>query len=904
MSPPSVRRALIIASPYGGLRGTLRDAERISAMLKDLDFDITQCCGKDATRDGIRAAWNSLIKQTGPEDVVVIYYSGHGGMAKRADAAGKDKNASKNESENEKSRDKDQQQWRYQFLVPVDFDQSAPDDFRGITEIEISHLLRDTTDQTRNVTVILDCCHSGRMAREPTWGGNATPKNLSLQGGRYYHDIERSIDRLLQARNHTHSSIGDLSSGSGGNSRRVGREEYIEGNPHAVRIAAAATTETAWEYEDSSGYWTGALTNALVRVFKETKDHSNSVSWRTTVLRVRELVNAMFPLQHPQIEGPVARCHFSLEEMGSDALHLKLEGDDGLAVIQAGRVAGVREGNVYRVFPFSATSTTTKDGGNQVDTAIADAVVTHVDGFRAVADLKYKSKEHTEIPPEGALARLEQEALNKWPVTIPSELLPSALEELIRGSRYLCIATSDEREAAIGRIQRLGDRISLRTREGVQVASQWIIGEDEVDCRGYKDIVTATERLAKAQHLLSLDSAPAERLEHNVEVEFRLVEKGERGRTILSTGDDHVNEGERWYVSLRNNGQNTVHATLFNVNVAGKISLISKSHPTGIELPPTRSYTVGADRLGLLRGLGFSFPRGIPQERPVNERLVVILTSRPVDLWHLTEAVPSNAEGRSNDRSTLQKLTMQISRGGTRDMDDEDEYDVVCYDIAHIPFNLQPRGFNAAQQSIPSTEAASEREMTNLKISESSGPEGASTGEKEPLQSTPSNDLPPPESLTEWAHLPPLPPDLDPSPRGMMGALTRVVRRIPPCVWVVNQHIEEVTVVVSKYHPNRILTGGGINASISGAGIDLSSTTFTGPATKKTLQPQSKDPQAAIGVFPLWSRNEGFGVITIFTGPERTLFSENDLIPAGATAYFVNRPDLRIVEFKASQVEE
>jgi hypothetical protein len=50
-------------------------------------------------------------------------------------------------------------------------------------------------------------------------------------------------------------------------------------------------------------------------------------------------------------------------------------------------------------------------------------------------------------------------------------------------------------------------------------------------------------------------------------------------------------------------------------------------------------------------------------------------------------------------------------------------------------------------------------------------------------------------------------------------------------------------------------------------------------------------------VFPLWTRKEGFGVITIFKGPERVLFVENDRVPLGATAYFMNTPDLKIVEY-------
>jgi hypothetical protein len=52
-----------------------------------------------------------------------------------------------------------------------------------------------------------------------------------------------------------------------------------------------------------------------------------------------------------------------------------------------------------------------------------------------------------------------------------------------------------------------------------------------------------------------------------------------------------------------------------------------------------------------------------------------------------------------------------------------------------------------------------------------------------------------------------------------------------------------------------------------------------------------------MAVFPLWSREDGFGVISIFRGPARELYVENDQVPLGATVYFANKPDLRIEEY-------
>lgn len=63
--------------------------------------------------------------------------------------------------------------------------------------------------------------------------------------------------------------------------------------------------------------------------------------------------------------------------------------------------------------------------------------------------------------------------------------------------------------------------------------------------------------------------------------------------------------------------------------------------------------------------------------------------------------------------------------------------------------------------------------------------------------------------------------------QSLIGTIIRTTKHIPPCVWVVNQHTDEITVVVSKYRPNRMLTGVGLNASPTGGGLDISATVCT-----------------------------------------------------------------------------
>ena len=52
-------------------------------------------------------------------------------------------------------------------------------------------------------------------------------------------------------------------------------------------------------------------------------------------------------------------------------------------------------------------------------------------------------------------------------------------------------------------------------------------------------------------------------------------------------------------------------------------------------------------------------------------------------------------------------------------------------------------------------------------------------------------------------------------------------------------------------------------------------------------------------MFPLWTRKEGFGVISILKGgpSDWQVSIENDQIPIGTVAYYAGGPNLRVVEW-------
>ncbi|KAK4194021.1 caspase domain-containing protein [Triangularia verruculosa] len=823
MPAKPAKNALLIASPIGGLQGPQNDVDRMTMVLKARGFDVNKCCGKDATRDGIRAAWQALINRSSAGDAVVVFYSGHGGLVEAP---------RKPETESTPNEDHIAPR-QYQFLLPTDFEETSEKDFRGILDVEISQLLQDTTTKTPNVTVILDCCHSGRMARDAIHGNDAIPKQLLKV---HHHDIKSWVHGPKQ-------------------DGRLGGELAVDSNPDAVRIVACTARETAWEYR-KDGQWGGIFTEALTSALGEAK--GRDVSWSTLLLRVAQLVHLEFPQQNPHAEGPHTRGCFSTKPVSSQAFLVKMEG--GIPILHAGRVVGVREGNQYAVMPFGATGI---DKGKQ----IAVATVTVITGFKSGVELDFGPAGGT-LPTKGAFAFLSQEALYEWPVLLPPEM--PALQEQVDNSRFLRRHSGSKDATHLAEFRYEDGEVVLRTKEGVQIASQQIPEGQNAPVAAFDGIVGAAEVLAKAQHFLRLKCEnEQELLTHGLQVEYNAVHqvedntahKGSAAQPIRQDGKGFVREGDKVYFVLRNTGESTIYVSVFNVNVAGRIKLLSESSPNGLQLKAGESCTLGKRLLGHL-GLKISWPSGVPGDKAVGEHQSLVVSSAQVDLRHVetTEGgrdrlAEIKSRGPGVRAGGLEEMTYRLASGERRDTGAQGgEYP--RYDVIEIPFTILP--------------AVTEGQCIR------------------------AEQLPAPESTAEWRILPASPPQ---SQKGIFGAGLRATQGIPACVWVVNQHSEEIMVVVSKYRPNRLVLGAGLSASSTGAGANYTTTTFLSPATTKILAPSSAGLSLSSAAFPLWTRAGAFGVISIFTGPEKKLFIENDRIPIGATAYFKNEPNLTIVDY-------
>lgn len=212
-----------------------------------------------------------------------------------------------------------------QFIVPTDYGESKPGDFRGITAVELSVLLGRLTERTDNAVVVLDCCHSAMMSRDP---GALLAKQVP---------DATMVDLQAHVRKQVEAGLAvDLAE--------------PEGNKKAVRVAACGQDQFAYQQRQAgvTGAY-GLLTEALVTALREAA--GVRVSWARLIVRVRQLVQLNFAHQWPSAEGPSERVLF--ETRADDAVGSLpvVVVDDATARIDGAAVLGVQVGDEFAVVP-------------------------------------------------------------------------------------------------------------------------------------------------------------------------------------------------------------------------------------------------------------------------------------------------------------------------------------------------------------------------------------------------------------------------------------------------------------------------------------------------------------------------------------------------------------------------
>lgn len=149
------RRALCVGInqyPTAPLYGCVADAQSWQATLSGLGFnDVTVLIDQQATRDAILGRLTHLVTTSGPGDVVVFQYAGHGTQLPDVD----------NDEAGGDTPEMDE------AICPVDFA-----DGHFLIDDDIGRVFDQVPDGV-NLTCFIDCCHSGTISRFGVGASNA-----------------------------------------------------------------------------------------------------------------------------------------------------------------------------------------------------------------------------------------------------------------------------------------------------------------------------------------------------------------------------------------------------------------------------------------------------------------------------------------------------------------------------------------------------------------------------------------------------------------------------------------------------------------------------------------------------------------------------------------------------------
>jgi hypothetical protein len=317
------RRALIIGidkypnlRPESQLEGCVRDAGDVAGLLETrFGFPAGQMkllLDDQATRDGILAAMKELAEKVRENDAVVVHYSGHGSQ--------------RTALEEHISRAGIMEE----TFVAHDSGHEDPHPNRDISSTELRDWLDKLTKKTPNVTLILDCCHSGTIttARTSKDGEPRPPRIRKVKA-----DTRRPDSSQRRYR--------DVKDGPASFVRHVA-------------IAACRDKESAHELPLDDGSH-GALTWNLLREL-ESLPPGACPTYRDVFEPVRARVQQDYPTQEPQLEGVRDRELFGLDELVPMRFLPVQQREADRVVLGGGAACGVSERSVWTVHPPQAKS--------------------------------------------------------------------------------------------------------------------------------------------------------------------------------------------------------------------------------------------------------------------------------------------------------------------------------------------------------------------------------------------------------------------------------------------------------------------------------------------------------------------------------------------------------------------
>lgn len=666
------RRALLIGAPQlhrsrGVLRGVRNDIDIVDEILTTYGFACEHLYGPDARRDAILGCLDELARASRPGDAVVVYYSGHGGQVN-------------NHGINADLRSRHNQPRYHQFLVPEDFDDPG-DEFHGILDVELSLALARIIERTRNVTVILDCCHAGGAARRR---GALRVKGLDPK------DLKprvAALNRQIQRRLHEIEV-------------RIARDGAPhldpDASPDLIRLEAAHADRPAFQVP-FDGRHHSALTLAWYQAVLQHR--GQPVSWQAlhTDLNVR-LRKHTDDKQLAGLGGPVHRLPFSLDEAPAPGA-LLLERHDHALYLRGGSLYGIRPGDRFMLVPPAATRA-------DVDQQLAEVRVIEVapDTSRVEVILAmgggadWFSARAFPLGPPGAWTGVAVQAraavraeLARRIDAVPSLSLCRPADDPV------AVITEVPGEVPGEAPGNAGPRVEIRDRVGCRVSAPLRPGPEVIDI---------ARRLQRAALLRGQQSGRGDYALHTP-LELRVYVASACSAVVCRHADGHttypeapieVRAGTEVRCEIANlapgyeRPPRNVYFTIFHVDVDGRVVRGSDVAPTGISLHAGETIPLEYRPHSSDGPVRLDWPRDTPRTGPGLRSLIVVAGSREHTLtgFETCDLDAYTATLAPNVRDFLQEAPgRRVTRARNEPASPESP---LCHAVLRVDFLVSPGG--------------------------------------------------------------------------------------------------------------------------------------------------------------------------------------------------------------------
>jgi hypothetical protein len=521
-----------------------------------------------------------IIDKSKSGDHVYIHYSGHGTKV------------------NEKGR-------RYLALLLLDDDGCKSRYFR--TSRNLAPDLQKMVEKGLRVTLVLDCCFSGRVARNSDYHGFAV---RFLE-----HDPildSAAIDDEDTTPLHTMNILRDGSHGI----------DWLINPVGYTILSASAPDQKAFEIE-VNGNRQGALTHFLLRALHDLKGNGIKLTHRSLHEHMSVTFHAQWPQQTPMRYGNANLTLFGNSLLGPENDFIPLYKKDGQLRLRAGDIHGVFTGDEYVAYPFN----TPEHASSRVGRDSASVRVTNVEPFESgliLIDPEIEGKIETGWKAQLLTSRSPRTISVGVAANFSHSILAESLNVDLQYVRF--ITGQEDKECPPGE----PCMFHVVTKNGkhkiVDALLQPIPSVPAIPCNSggaQKTLVDVLRHIAKFKYF--------EGVENRIPCEtFRTSFSFTSNRSAANSNWVEMEHGAIWNLTMKNRSDKPLYVAVFNLRPSWEVtSLTSRAGGGDFCIVPAKEKEIDGEYImGIeMRVPEFLHKKGVTE---CEDHFKVFITSRPV----------------------------------------------------------------------------------------------------------------------------------------------------------------------------------------------------------------------------------------------------------------------------------